>query len=109
MAKKEPTEKAKEAAKRKKKIVAKVTKAEKLAKEVKAALEEAGYEFLSFPSNEYRREFMEKNGYNPDAVFLATLQAAELDEGWRDKIIPAPIAASEKGPGGGGPRGEGKG
>ena len=90
MAKKEPTEKAKEAAKRKKKIVAKVTKAEKLAKEVKAALEEAGYEFLSFPSNEYRLEFMQKHGYNPDVVLLQAIQAAELDEGWRDKIVAPP-------------------
>ena len=90
MAKKEPTEKAKEAAKRKKKIVAKVTKAEKLAKEVKVALEEAGYEFLSFPSNEYRREFMEKNGYNPDAVLLQAIQAAELNKNWKQMIVPPP-------------------
>ena len=79
-----------------KRLAAEVKKAKKLEKDVREALEEAGYELISFPSNEYRREFMEKHGYNPDAVFLATLQAAELDEGWRDKIVAPPGKGADK-------------
>ena len=85
MAKKEASP-VKEAQKR---ASAAVKKAEKLAKEVREALIEAGYEFPAFLSNEYRQEFIQKNGYDPETVFLATLQVAELDEDWKKKIVTA--------------------
>jgi hypothetical protein len=86
MAKKAETEQQKRAK-------AKSKAAEKLAKDVKAALEEAGYEFPSFPDYEYRQEFVQKHGYDPGAVLVAAVQAAELDEGWRKRIVP--LAAKE--------------
>ena len=86
MAKKEASP-VKEAQKR---ANAAVKKAEKLAQEVREALIERGYEFPAFLSNEYRQEFIQKKGYDPQTVFLATLQIAELDEDWKKKIVTAP-------------------
>ena len=74
-----------------KRVSAAAKKAEKLAKEVREALIEAGYEFRAFLSNEYRQEFIQKNGYDPETVFLATLQVAELDEDWKGKIVTPPV------------------
>jgi len=68
-----------------------VKKAEKLAKEVREALIERGYEFPAFPSGEYRQEFIQKHGYHPETLFLATLQVAELDEDWKKKIVTPPV------------------
>ena len=62
--------------------------AEKLAKEVLAALEEAGYEFPELSGPEEMAEFAYEKGYLPDKVFLSTLQVAELDPDWKDKIVP---------------------
>ena len=68
-----------------------VKKAEKLAHEVREALIERGYEFPAFLSVEYRQEFIQKHGYDPETVFMATLQVAELDEDWKRKIVTPPV------------------
>ena len=84
------TEKAKEAAKRRKQLLAEARKAERLAKDVKAALEEAGYEFPEFPGPEERARFVYEKGYIPATLLLEAIQVAEFNPNWKKSIVPAP-------------------
>jgi len=84
------TEKAKAAAKRKKQLLAGARTAEKLAAEVKAALEEAGYEFPEFKEPEERARFVYEKGYIPATLLLDAIQVAEFNPNWKKSIVPAP-------------------
>jgi flavodoxin len=64
-------------------------KTKNIAAEVKAALEEAGYQFPELKSKRAHLDFVEEHHYDPIVVLNSTVKMAEVfPKDWKKRISP---------------------